>query len=98
MLPKALPSSHVYGTVQPHLMGLEALGGVPLAGAAGDQQAALFGQACFETGMAKCTYGTGGFLMMNTGTEPIESKKPPVDDHRLGHWRPGGLCAGGQHL
>ena len=74
MLPKALPSSHVYGTVQPHILGLEALGGVPLAGAAGDQQAALFGQACFETGMAKCTYGTGGFLMMNTGTTPIESK------------------------
>lgn len=68
MLPKALPSSHVYGTVQPHILGLEALGGVPLAGAAGDQQAALFRQACFETGMAKCTYGTGGFLMMNTGT------------------------------
>ena len=74
MLPKALPSSHVYGTVQPHILGLEALGGVPLAGAAGDQQAALFGQACFETGMAKCTYGTGGFLMMNTGITPIESK------------------------
>ena len=74
MLPKALPSSYIYGEIQPHIMGLEALGGVPLAGAAGDQQAALFGQACFEKGMAKCTYGTGGFLMMNTGTEPIESK------------------------
>ncbi|MDP3447681.1 MAG: glycerol kinase GlpK [Eubacteriales bacterium] len=74
MLPKALPSSHVYGAVQPHLLGLEALGGVPIAGAAGDQQAALFGQACFESGMAKCTYGTGGFLMMNTGTVPITSK------------------------
>ena len=74
MLPKALPSSYVYGTIQPHILGLEALGGVPLAGAAGDQQAALFGQACFEKGTAKCTYGTGGFLMMNTGTTPIESK------------------------
>jgi len=74
MLPKALPSSHVYGKIQPHIMGLEVLGDVPLAGAAGDQQAALFGQACFEAGMAKCTYGTGGFLMMNTGTTPIESK------------------------
>lgn len=74
MLPKALPSSYIYGNVQPRLLGLEALGGVPVAGAAGDQQAALFGQACFEKGMAKCTYGTGGFLMMNTGTEPIESK------------------------
>ena len=74
MLPKALPSSHVYGAIQHHLLDLEALGGVPLAGAAGDQQAALFGQACFEKGMAKCTYGTGGFLMMNTGASPIESK------------------------
>ena len=74
MLPKALPSSHVYGTIQPHILGLETLGDVPLAGAAGDQQAALFGQACFEKGTAKCTYGTGGFLMMNTGTTPIESK------------------------
>ena len=74
MLPKALPSSYVYGTIQPHILGLEALGDVPLAGAAGDQQAALFGQACIEKGTAKCTYGTGGFLMMNTGTTPIESK------------------------
>ncbi len=74
MLPKPMPSSCVYGEIQPHIMGLETLGGVPIAGAAGDQQAALFGQACFEKGMAKCTYGTGGFLMMNTGTAPIESE------------------------
>ena len=74
MLPKVMPSSCVYGTVRPHMLGLEALGGVPIASAAGDQQAALFGQACFETGQAKCTYGTGGFLMMNTGKTPIESK------------------------
>jgi len=74
MMPKPMPSSCIYGKIQPHIMGLEMLGGVPVAGAAGDQQAALFGQACFEKGMAKCTYGTGGFLMMNTGTAPIESK------------------------
>jgi len=74
MLPKAMPSSCVYGEIKPHIMGLEAIGGVPVAGAAGDQQAALFGQACFEKGSAKCTYGTGGFLMMNTGTEPIMSE------------------------
>ena len=74
MMPKPMPSSCVYGTVQPHIMDLEVLGGVPVAGAAGDQQAALFGQACFEKGAAKCTYGTGGFLMMNTGKTPIESK------------------------
>ncbi|MEG1524519.1 MAG: glycerol kinase GlpK [Clostridia bacterium] len=74
MLPRVLPSSHIYGTVRAHILGLEVLGGVPVAGAAGDQQAALFGQACFEVGMAKCTYGTGGFLMMHTGERPIMSK------------------------
>lgn len=73
MLPEVKPSSCVYGTVRPHILGLEALGGTPVAGAAGDQQAALFGQACFEKGMAKCTYGTGGFLMMQTGEQPIMS-------------------------
>ena len=74
MLPRVLPSSFVYGFVHPCIMGLEPLAGVPVAGAAGDQQAALFGQACFEKGMAKCTYGTGGFLMMNTGETPIASR------------------------
>ncbi len=74
MLPAVLPSSHVYGTVRPHILGLEAIGGVPVAGDAGDQQAALFGQACFAVGAAKCTYGTGGFLMMHTGETPIESE------------------------
>ena len=74
ILPEVLPSSHVFGAVRPHILGLEPLGGVPVAGAAGDQQAALFGQACFEKGMAKCTYGTGGFLMMQTGNTPIFSK------------------------
>ncbi|MDX9999692.1 MAG: glycerol kinase GlpK [Polyangia bacterium] len=49
--------------------------GIPVAGMAGDQQAALFGQACFEVGQAKCTYGTGAFLMMNVGAEPIASAK-----------------------
>ena len=73
MLPRVLPSSHVYGAVRPHILDLEALGGVPVAGAAGDQQAALFGQACFDSGAVKCTYGTGGFLMMNTGEAPIVS-------------------------
>ena len=47
--------------------------GIPIAGIAGDQQAALFGQACFAPGEAKCTYGTGAFLLMNTGTEPVAS-------------------------
>jgi glycerol kinase len=62
-LPEPLPSSHVYGRTS-------AFGGeVPVAGIAGDQQAALFGQACRRPGMAKCTYGTGSFVLLNTGTE-----------------------------
>ncbi len=51
-------------------MGLD----VPIAGIAGDQQAALFGQACFAPGAAKCTYGTGSFVLVNTGTEVVRSK------------------------
>ncbi|HEX5713465.1 MAG TPA: glycerol kinase GlpK [Solirubrobacterales bacterium] len=62
-LPEALPSAHVYGTTS------EFGGEVPVAGIAGDQQAALFGQACLEPGMAKNTYGTGSFVLLNTGAE-----------------------------
>ena len=70
LLPQPLPSSKVYGTTEPSLLG----GPIPISGAAGDQQSALFGQACFLPGEAKCTYGTGAFLLMNTGSTPIESK------------------------
>jgi glycerol kinase len=70
MLPEVRPSSEVYGTMSPPLLGAS----IKIAGAAGDQQAALFGQTCFEPGMAKNTYGTGCFMLMNTGTEPIASK------------------------
>ena len=70
MLPKVLPSSGVFGYTHPAIFG----GSVPVAGAAGDQQAALFGQACFERGSAKNTYGTGCFLLMNTGEKPVDSK------------------------
>lgn len=71
MLPKVRPSSEVYAeTAGYHFFG-EA---VPIAGAAGDQQAALFGQACFDTGMAKNTYGTGCFMLMNTGEEAVKSE------------------------
>ncbi len=70
MLPEVKQSSEVYGeTVDYHFFGHE----VPIAGIAGDQQAALFGQACFEKGMAKNTYGTGGFMLMNTGNEGVKS-------------------------
>ncbi len=70
MLPEPVECSSVYGMTDPALFG----GEIPIAGAAGDQQAALFGQACFEPGSAKNTYGTGCFMLMNTGHEPIESK------------------------
>ena len=74
MLPEVRNSSEVYG--ETNLGGVGGLGGlrVPIAGIAGDQQAALFGQACFEPGDAKNTYGTGCFLLMNTGEKMVESK------------------------
>jgi len=70
MLPEIRSCSEVYGEVGRHLYPA----GAPIAGIAGDQQAALFGQACFETGMAKNTYGTGCFLLMHTGTRPVVSR------------------------
>ena len=70
MLPKACPSSGVFGYTDPSLFGAE----IPIAGVAGDQQAALFGQCCFSKGEVKNTYGTGGFLLMNTGDKPVDSK------------------------
>ena len=74
ILPEVRPSACVYGCVRDGIEGFEVLAGVPVSGDAGDQQAALFGQACFEPGQAKCTYGTGGFLMMQTGETPVASK------------------------
>ncbi|MFC4182001.1 glycerol kinase GlpK [Saccharococcus thermophilus] len=71
MLPEVRPSSEVYAkTIPYHFFGVE----VPIAGAAGDQQAALFGQECFAEGMAKNTYGTGCFMLMNTGEKAVQSK------------------------
>jgi glycerol kinase len=71
MLPEVKSSSEVYGHTDPELFGAA----VPVAGDAGDQQAALFGQACFEPGSAKNTYGTGCFMLLNTGTKPVPSEK-----------------------
>ena len=69
-LPQIRSSAEVYGTTR----GLKSLpDGIPVSGMAGDQQAALFGQACFEPGESKCTYGTGAFLLMNTGDTPVRS-------------------------
>jgi glycerol kinase len=70
MLPQALPSSQVYGET---MEGLFEKSRLPIAGIAGDQQAALFGQACYQTGMVKNTYGTGSFVLVNTGTNPVFS-------------------------
>ena len=70
ILPEVKPSSCVYGHTDASVLG----GEIPIAGAAGDQQAALFGQCCFEQGEVKNTYGTGCFLLMNTGADAIESK------------------------
>ena len=69
ILPEVKPSSHVYGYTDSKLFG----GEVPIAGAGGDQQCALFGQTCFERGEVKNTYGTGGFMLMNTGNAPVNS-------------------------
>lgn len=71
MLPEVRPSSQVYGVTESSLLGSE----VPIAGAAGDQQAALFGQTCFAPGQAKNTYGTGCFLLLNTGEKAVASER-----------------------
>ena len=70
MLPKPMPSSCLYGLTDPRFFGAP----IPIGGSAGDQQAALFGQTCFEPGEAKNTYGTGCFLLMNTGEKPVFSQ------------------------
>lgn len=77
MLPKVYPTSYRYGTVSRDSGLPDALAGVPIASAVGDQQAALFGQACFDKGDVKNTYGTGCFLIMNTGKECV------LSDNRL---------------
>lgn len=71
LLPTVHDSSKIYGQTDPTLFG----GSIPIAGIAGDQQAALFGQGCYTAGMAKNTYGTGCFMLMNTGNKPVASKK-----------------------
>ncbi|MGD8517564.1 MAG: glycerol kinase GlpK, partial [Anaerolineae bacterium] len=71
MLPQVKPSSQIYGMAEPTLLGAP----IPIAGAAGDQQAALFGQACYEAGQAKNTYGTGCFLLLNTGHQAVDSER-----------------------
>ena len=74
MLPTPVPCSQVYGHTDGAFFGAP----IPICGAAGDQQAALFGQTCFAPGQSKCTYGTGAFLLMNTGSDPILSNNALV--------------------
>jgi glycerol kinase len=71
VLPEPVPSSGVIGETDPKLLGA----GIPITGDLGDQQAALFGQTAFDAGAAKCTYGTGNFMLMNTGAKPAKSDK-----------------------
>lgn len=80
MLPEVKPSSHIYGKTEFELYG----GEIAISGAAGDQQCALFGQCCFEPGTMKNTYGTGCFLLMNTGGEIVESKNGLVSSIAVG--------------
>ena len=74
LLPEPRGNSEVYGHVAADVPGLESLAGIPICGSAGDQQASLFGQACFEPGQAKNTYGTGCFTLMNVGGEAVRSR------------------------
>lgn len=95
MLPQVQPSSQIVATTAPvHFFNRE----VPIAGVAGDQQAALFGQGCFEEGMAKNTYGTGCFLLMNTGEKPVVSRHGLVTTLAWGGGRQGELRAGRQYF
>lgn len=79
MLPEVKPSSCIYGYTNENLIG----GRIPIAGAAGDQQAALFGQCCFESGDVKNTYGTGCFMLMHTGDTAVESKNGLLTIHAV---------------
>ena len=94
LLPVVRASSEVYG----HVETIPALRGVPISGVAGDQQAALFGQACVQPGMAKNTYGTGCFLLLHTGEKPVVSRQPVPHHDRVATRtrRAAGVCAGGE--
>ena len=74
LLPQPRPNSEIYGTVAEGIPGLETLAGIPICGSAGDQPAALFGQACYLPGQAKNTYGTGCFTLMNVGGQAVRSR------------------------
>ena len=93
-MPKVCCSSEIYGKTDASVLG----GEIPIAGAAGDQQAALFGQCCFEQGEVKNTYGTGCFLLMNTGHEAITSQFRSADHHCRQYEQKRRVCPGGQRV
>ena len=84
LLPEVHDNSHLFGVTAPGLFDAQ----IPVAGMAGDQQAALFGQACFDPGMAKSTYGTGCFMLLNTGAEAVKSRNRLADHAGLPARRP----------
>ena len=94
VLPEVRSSSEVYGETAPGLFEAP----IRIAGIAGDQQAALFGQNCFRRGQAKNTYGTGCFMLMNVGQQPMPSQTPVADHGRLASQRADRLRAGGQRV
>ena len=94
MLPEVRASSERYGDTDRDILGQS----VPIAGAAGDQQAALFGQACFTPGTAKNTYGTGCFMLLNTGDTAVSVEERPSHDSRLEDRRQGDLLPRGRGL
>ncbi|MBR6552900.1 MAG: glycerol kinase GlpK [Clostridia bacterium] len=79
ILPEVKESSAIYGEISDNIQGLSSLAGIPIGGAIGDQQSALFGQACFNAGQAKNTYGTGCFLLMNTGEKRVRSNNQLIE-------------------
>ncbi len=95
VLPQVMPSSQVYGETAAGLLGDAC---VPLGAIAGDQQAALFGQACYEPGMVKNTYGTGSFVLLNTGTRLVPSQRGLVTTVAWGLAGRGELRPGGEHF
>ena len=94
MLPEVRDSAGTFGTTEPACFGAP----IAIRGIAGDQQAALIGQACFRPGMVKSTYGTGCFALLNTGREGDRQPPPPGHHHRLPVRRPAHLRAGRLHL
>ena len=94
VLPEVHDNAHIFGESDPAILGRA----IPIAGMAGDQQAALFGQACFRPGMTKSTYGTGAFALMNIGKQADCVEEPHADHGGVPPERRDDLCAGRRDL